>query len=242
MDSNGLVTDVNSLYKTKTTSQINNKFQEELLMSIMQESDDETSDVCDESGSGYHTSSICLITHEPLKDYSENEIFTLQCGHTFLKSALFKEVCQQKEQNIHFKSHYFSTIPSRYFICPYCREKHNKPFPAWIGYPIIPRVNGVRKRAGQSYCIYEHTKGKKKGQYCGLTINFGEYCERHQDIMDSVMDSVTDTVEVDTETQNKCQAVLKSGAKKGTVCGNKAKYKVNNMSFCGRHKKHINNQ
>lgn len=222
MDSDGLITDGKQLYYTKANSEMNKNFQEQLMMSIMQDSDDE------DAGSA---SPICLITHEPLNEYTDDDIFTLSCCHTFLKSALFKEVCQQKEQYTSFKSHYFSVIPSRYFLCPYCREKHNKPFPTWIGFPIIPRVNGVRKKAGQSYCMYEHTKGKKKGQYCAKTTD-NEYCIRHQNIMDT---NVTEDVYLEID-NGKCQAILKSGAKKGTVCGNKAKYEINDMSFCGRHK------
>lgn len=216
-----------NIYKSKPSNEINSNFQQMLLMSLTEDSDDKPT-------TDSNSNSICYITHEPLKDYSDNDIYTLSCGHTFLKSALFNEVRQQKESDSNtYKIQYFRTLGSRRFICPYCRELHKYVLPAWIGYPMIPHVNAKTKPLKKFYCMHEFKNGKHAGEYCGK-VTTNHYCCSHKS-----KNKQTDENESIDEESLKCQAIIKSGSRKGQMCGNKKKQtlciKGLTVHLCGKH-------
>lgn len=230
------------IYKSKPSKAINKKFQEMLIMSLTEDSDEDShSDNSSGSSSGVFDS-ICYITHEPLKDYSKTDIYTLSCGHTFIKSALFNEVRQQKDGKNTYKNRYFRNLGSRRFICSYCRELHKYLLPAWVGFPFIPNINVPRKSAKMHYCMHEIKNGKRAGEYCGsVTVN--RYCRSHNKskkagAANSVLelDSQNNPVEPST-----CQAIIKSGSRKGQLCRCKKKHTIHindlTIHLCGTHTK-----
>lgn len=231
------------IYKSKPSNSINNKFQEMLMMSLTEDSDEDShSDNPSSSGSGAFDS-ICYITHEPLKDYSKTDIYALSCGHTFLKSALFNEVRQQKDSKNMYKKRYFRNLGSRKFICPYCRELHKYLLPAWVGFPFIPNVNVPRKSAKMHYCMHQIKHGKRAGEYCG-SVSVNQYCRTHNKSKNKQnMGTATNTLENSSKHNDsfKCQAIIKSGHRKGQLCRSKMKHTIHindlTIHLCGKHAK-----
>lgn len=237
------------IYKSKPSNETNKNFQEMLMMSLTEDDDEKKQPTTTEDSSGCDIAedinSICYITHEPLKDYSKTDIYTLSCGHTFLKSALFNEVRQQKERKNMYKNRYFRNLGSRRFICPYCRTLHKYLLPAWIGFSMIPNVNVPRKSAKMHYCMYEIKHGKRAGEYCG-SVTLNQYCRAHNkskkagaaNSSNSVLklDSQNNLVEPST-----CQAIIKSGHRKGQLCRSKMKHTIHindlTIHLCGTHAK-----
>lgn len=237
------------IYKSKPSNAINKKFQEMLMMSLTEDSDEDSDNPSSSGGSSSSGAfdSICYITHEPLKDYSKTDIYTLSCGHTFLKSALFNEVRQQKDGKNTYKNRYFRNLGSRRFICPYCRELHKYLLPAWVGFPFIPNINVSRKSSKMHYCMHEIKNGKRAGEYCGsVTVN--RYCRAHNKSKKAeTANSLNSNSVLELDSQNNpvepstCQAIIKGGSRKGQLCRCKKKHTIHindlTIHLCGTHAK-----
>ena len=148
----------------------------------------------------------CLITHEPLDNYS----IKLPCDHNFNYLPLYNEVCNQKN----VKKRILDTRMLRIneLKCPYCRNVYDKLL------PFVP-LNGVNKVRGVNYpikysmflstCKYILKSGKNKGSMCGKECNF-DYCARHKNI-------------IDKQNVEGCNHILLKGKNKGSKCMRKIK-------------------
>jgi hypothetical protein len=162
---------------------------------------------------------LCLISYIPLI----NNPVALSCGHKFNYKPLYNDVIQQKSYlNLQARS-----LSINQFRCPYCRSIQDKLLPTISGYDKIRGVNSPVK-----YCMYlnkcSHTfkNGKKKGCGCDKNTN-ATYCNTHA--KQHLMQNVAHT----------CAAVLKTGKRKGEMCGMIASPIY---GLCNRHNKLNNNK
>ena len=88
------------------------------------DSDEDTTDI----------NKICLITMNPL---DESHI-TLECGHTFNYSAIFKDIYNHKKK---FSRLERCQLSSREIRCPYCRNVQKNLLPVKQGAPLVYGVN-----------------------------------------------------------------------------------------------------
>lgn len=264
-----------SIYQADVKTSVNNSFQEALLASLMEESDQEED--------------LCLITGEAFEEYPKQERYMLPCGHAFLRKAIYQEVRKQKydwKVNRHTSNHtvcFYKQFCIYQFMCPYCRKIHNKLLPQWDGFQVLRGVNSPLKYTlMKNRCQYILSSGKRKGNVCGVSCN-DEYCKRHtkKEHTDQCMShtqqvqhtqqnihNVVESVHIQSgqpqpphpqhytqvsipsgigtkhpkHTKNHtCSAILKSGKRKGQVCGVRCTnlLMINNQDHwvCGRHMK-----
>lgn len=259
-----------SIYHVETNTTANKSFQEALLLSLMEESDNEEE--------------VCLITGESFDNYPSEERYVLPCGHVFLRKAIYQEVRKQKYDwrvNRHTSNHtvcFYKKLCIHQFMCPYCRKTHNKLLPPWDGFQVLRGVNSpVKYTLMKNKCECILRSGKRKGSICGVSCD-EQYCKRHMKKdthnthdSQSTQQNINNTVEsfhiqsghphpphpphpqhytqatipsgIGTKkTKNHtCSAVLKSGKRKGHVCGVWCNnlVMINNQEqwVCGRHVK-----
>lgn len=231
------------------STNVNRTFQE-LLMKSLTEDDNETTDTS-------NIQQYCLITTTPFQDVELDDIYTLQCGHKFLKYAIFEEVKRQKTLNkkYTFSSKYFSKLRMMEFMCPYCRHVENTLLPIWKKYPIVYQVNYPVHPiiTYQPRCKYILTKGTRKGQKCNVKCMDKYACKSHickylkhqqqqqQHTEETQHTEATQQLEnaMNMVLTDKCQALIKSGKRKGEKCQATMKYVKYGISLCGRHKSYI---
>lgn len=149
----------------------NTSFQAKLLASLEMESDDEEE--------------VCLISGEPFSNYPPNEKITLPCKHSFMRSAIFKEITYQKhdwkvkKQTSSWAIKYFKKLRPNQMMCPYCRKIHKRILPKWKGFPVIYGVNDPPQFCMNysSKCLHMITptrqcKTMTKNKYCSNHIKF----------------------------------------------------------------------
>ena len=168
---------------------------------------------------------VCLLTNLPL---DENKI-TLPCNHSFNFFPLYKEVVNQKtgpSVGLEIDRLRFNQIK-----CPYCRQKVNHILPHVLLNDEMKYVNGVNtpEKICMSFknCSYIFKTGKNKGNYCSKTAFHspnGCFCNIHQKNISNKIKK--------TESICICKATLKSGKRKGELCGIKIK---NEGEYCKRH-------
>lgn len=239
---------------------VNKSFQENLLASLMEDSDDEDD--------------VCLITGERFADHLPDNRFELPCKHAFLRKALYDEVYAQKikwKKRTAGMSHsnpymlkYFKKLTRKQFMCPYCRKIHNHLLPQWEGFAVHDGVNSPLEYTFPSnHCVYVYTAGGKKGQQC-KKFTHNVYCNTHLKRVKqpeakqlessanhvdytNISHTLPPNVSIPPKTKivHACQAILKSGKRKGQVCMSKAKFQQADVSglepgdmmwVCGRHK------
>lgn len=168
---------------------------------------------------------VCLLTNLPL---DENKI-TLPCNHSFNFFPLYKEVVNQKtgpSVGLEIDRLRFNQIK-----CPYCRQKVNHILPHVLLNDEMKYVNGVNtpEKICMSFknCSYIFKTGKNKGNYCSKTAFHspnGCFCNIHQkNISNKIKKAESICI---------CKATLKSGKRKGELCGIKIK---NEGEYCKRH-------
>lgn len=171
----------------------------------------------------------CLLTKIPL---DKNHI-KLSCGHAFNFEPLFKEVCNQKCKSgtLHLE---INKLAYNEIKCPYCRQKQDKLLPHVklnndMNY--ISGVNGPESLCMEFHkCNYMFKSGKNKDNNCPKPAYHdvsGCYCKSHHTTM---IKKHATTIKVECKT---CIAVLKSGKRKGEVCGGKIKDETS--EYCKRH-------
>ena len=147
---------------------------------------------------------VCLITNEPLAD----DNITLSCGHTFNYKPLFKEISNQKDNNVKLET---TRLSFRQIKCPYCRHIQNGLLPTNNKYPLLKK-RGVNLPKTLCYkpnkCCYVLTRGINKGNIC-LKSCIKSYCEKHEG-KKSKKQNIT---------LIKCEAMLKYGKRAGEICG-----------------------
>lgn len=166
---------------------------------------------------------ICLISHTSLDD----DWLELSCGHKYNYSCLYNEVVNQK-----CKYSQYSKLRLRVnqLQCPYCRRIENKILPYISGYEKVYGINyPERYTMKKDDCSYVYKGGKKTGMTCSKPCH-GKYCTRHKQYVKCIESKQSvDAVEDVT----KCLAILRSGARKGELCG----CKTTNSDYCKRHSK-----
>ena len=236
-----------SIYHVHVNSSINKSFQNALLSSLMEDSDNEED--------------TCLITGEAFESYPTNERYQLMCGHAFLKRAIYQEVRKQKYDWKHsrhtqpYTIHFYKKLRIHQIMCPYCRTVHKHLLPQWNGYDKLTGVNSPLKYvAMENKCEHILASGKRKGSMCGVYCN-DEYCKRHMKLHNQKGENGVNGVNEDTkniihdlsdtstaytipETPT-CSAILKSGKRKGELCNascSKSMIANNKQQWvCGRH-------
>lgn len=168
---------------------------------------------------------FCLISNMVL---DENKI-TLPCNHSFNFIPLYKEVVNQKTGS--FVGLEINRLNFNQIKCPYCRQKFNQLLPHVRLNNEISYVSGVNapERLCMEFkqCNYIFKAGKNKGNKCNKTAfhsSIGCYCDSHQKIISNK--------KIKDESLCLCKATLKSGKRKGEVCGIKIK---DEGEYCKRH-------
>lgn len=168
---------------------------------------------------------VCLLTNLPLDD---NKI-TLPCNHSFNFFPLYKEVVNQKTGS--FVGLEINRLSFNQIKCPYCRQKYDQLLPHIRLSNEMNYINGVNspERLCMDFkdCAYIFKAGKNKGNNCPKTAfhsSKGCYCNTHQKIIYNKIKK-DDSICL-------CKATLKSGKRKGEVCGIKIK---GEGDFCKRH-------
>ncbi|VVU94845.1 hypothetical protein CPAV1605_570 [seawater metagenome] len=156
----------------------------------------------------------CLICHLNMND--EKEIVKLDCSHSYHRNCLF-----------HKKSSKTYEIE-----CPYCRSfsKCNQFINKCIALVGNKKCNRNTFNSNclctkhvnykPNKCIAILSRGKNKGQECGISIPLNEkYCKKH--------------INFSKTSSSTCQAILSRGKNKGKPCGNKIKNE--NSKYCDKH-------
>jgi len=210
----------------------------------------------DESGEGEgdENTKYCLITGELL---SETHV-VLQCKHTFNYVPLFKDLYNYKKKYSYMDSHYSKTKNNE-IRCPYCRSKQTTLLPYYecIG---VEKVLGINCDSDDKLNIIGHfKKGVCCWKECLYTYisqsaeNNMDYCFYHLKKINkqfandkknaAKLKAKTDAKEakmallVNTSNENvillsgMCKQTLKSGARKGHLCG----AKTHEDGYCKRH-------
>lgn len=207
--------------------QENQKFNDELMNLISMDCDSDDDDVC-------------LIDGMELED----DYITLSCKHKFNYLSLLHEIISQKQKN-YLETQYIGSYEIK---CPYCRHVHKGvlPYKEHL-YPL--KKTGVNwppsKVFKSNHCHAVLKSGKRKGELCGK-LCLEDYCPMHfkaiqkqkekaQKFIKWATETLANCTEENTIVTNVilCNAIIKSGKRKGQVCGCKCKP---GKSKCGRHK------
>lgn len=182
----------------------------------------------------------CLISKEELT----KNFMTLECGHKFNYEPLLNEVFQQK-----WRRHPNEVVKlnGREIKCPYCRNVQTGILPKIDGYEALRYVNYPKKYVMKfNKCKYVTKTGKNKGRMCHASCTF-DYCDRCISLVKKANERKNTKTSKEKKynhhnnCKNTCCAILQSGKKKGSICGNPAKYEnnigvKNTEYYCGRHK------
>ena len=207
--------------------QENQKFNDELmnLVSMDCDSDDDND--------------VCLIDGMELED----DYITLSCKHKFNYLSLLHEIISQKQKN-YLETQYIGSYEIK---CPYCRHVHQGVLP-YKEHLYALRKTGINwppsKVLKTNHCQAVLKSGKRKGECCEK-LCLEDYCPMHFKAIQKQKEKAEKfakwAVETLTESQKEntivtnviyCNAIIKSGKRKGQVCGYKCKP---GKSQCGRH-------
>jgi len=185
------------------------------LMKLLEEDDDDD---------------VCLIDGTPLDDHCVE----LVCKHKFNYLSLLQEVKVQKKYN----NLEVQKLSSYQIKCPYCRKINNGVLP-YIESLCKTKMRGINWPASKvlktKKCCAIIKSGKRKGEICGK-LCAGKLCPRHAKLAEKAKTKAKANVNVNKKIKNvsgkTCIAVIKSGKRKGEICGCKCK---NNENMCGRH-------
>lgn len=175
-------------------------------------------------------SNKCLISDCELTDY----FVQLECGHKFNYVPLFRDAINHRD-----KFNLMETARSRVGLneirCPYCRHIHRNVLPYYkeLGLAKIKGIN-VYIPKNTSMCQFNMSNM----DVCYRLIDYNDphtklpakyedrlsYCYRHKCFMTNYYANLTPVMA--------CNAVLKSGSRKGQVCGCGA---MPNADKCGKH-------
>ena len=173
---------------------------------------------------------VCLIDGLPL----DNTCIELTCKHKFNYLSLLQEIKVQKKYN----NLEVQKLNSYQIKCPYCRGLHNGVLPYRENIFKI-KLKGVNwppsKVLKTKHCTAIIKSGKRKGQPCNKLCH-GLYCPRHQKLAEKAKEKVKASTQINKKISKSnfksCIAIIKSGKRKGEICGCKCK---NNQNMCGRH-------
>lgn len=207
--------------------QENQKFNDELMNLISMDCDSDDDDVC-------------LIDGMELED----DYITLSCKHKFNYLSLLHEIISQKQKN-YLETQYIGSYEIK---CPYCRHVHKGVLPYKEDlYPL--KKTGVNwppsKVLKSNHCQAVLKSGKRKGELCGK-LCLEDYCPMHFKAIQKQKEKAQKFIKWTAETLANCKeentigtnvilcnAIIKSGKRKGQLCGCKCKP---GKSKCGRHK------
>tara|TARA_Y100000996_G_C22533991_1_gene647635 strand:- start:909 stop:1553 length:645 start_codon:yes stop_codon:yes gene_type:complete len=175
---------------------------------------------------------VCLIDGLPL----DNTCIELTCKHKFNYLSLLQEIKVQKKYN----NLEVQKLNSYQIKCPYCRRLHNGVLP-YRENIYTAKLKGINwppsKVLKTKYCTAIIKSGKRKGQPCNK-LCVGLYCPRHQKLAEKAKEkaktkaSIQINKKISKSNFKTCIAIIKSGKRKGEICGCKCK---NNQNMCGRH-------
>lgn len=176
---------------------------------------------------------ICLLTKVEL----EPNHITLECKHKFNYLPLYKEVLNQKQKN---NNYYLEStrLLNHQIKCPYCRSINNKILP-FIEYPDVKQVKYVNSpktlSMDTSKCCFIYKNGYSKNKQCSTNALYfpdaGLYCNKHYKIHKESLEN-SNKIKKQKINNTGCSALLKTGAKKGSLCG--CKTYLNGL-YCKRH-------
>ena len=207
--------------------QENEKFNDELMNLISNDCDSDDDDVC-------------LIDGMELED----DYITLSCKHKFNYLSLLHEIISQKQKN-YLETQYVGSYEIK---CPYCRHIHKGILPYRENLYALKK-KGINwppsKVLKTNHCKAILKSGKRKGECCGK-LCLEDYCPMHFKAIKKQKEKAEKFIKCDAETLANCKeentsvtnvilcnAIIKSGKRKGQVCGCKCKP---GKSKCGRHK------
>ena len=177
---------------------------------------------------GTSAQKLCLLSSLPL-DYTA---VTLPCKHSFNYVSLHRELVQQKKHCSSLETVKFGTNE---FKCPYCRTIHSQ-LPPFVELKGVDHIRGVNTKSNNCMnifpCDWTIRSGKRKNECCGkrsvIVTASSRRCNRHRDMVRSVKHTCGTT----------CQALLKTGKRKGEICGLcvKPTNGAKNNVYCGIHK------
>lgn len=202
----------------------------------------------DASNNPDDSDNYCLISYEPL----ENKHIKLLCGHKFNYKHIYSEVCNQK---LYYKQYEVCRLMKNQIKCPYCRNVQNYLLPQKDGFKNIKRVNSPLSQCMLlNECKYIFKSGKRKNDVCGKRC-FDIYCKTHERVVekqkvkeeekkklhktnndkgkDNDKDKDKDKCIIKNNQIEKCKAILKSGKRKGELCG--CKVFSSESNHCKRH-------
>lgn len=108
---------------------------------------------------------LCGICYLP----NDNTNYVLKCNHKFHYECLLN--------SIKFSNNYNKSSSNKYNkICPYCRTPINY-IDLRPGYSFIKNIHKPISHNIKCKAILK--SGKNKGQICGCSVKYGEYCGRH---------------------------------------------------------------
>ncbi len=171
---------------------------------------------------------VCLIDGLPL----DNTCIELTCKHKFNYLSLLQEIKVQKKYN----NLEVQKLNSYQIKCPYCRSVHNGVLP-YRENIFKSKLKGINwppsKVLKTKHCTAIIKSGKRKGQLCNK-LCVGLYCPRHQKLADKAKAKASNQInkKISKSNYKSCIAIIKSGKRKGEICGCKCK---NNQNMCGRH-------
>ena len=143
----------------------NINFSEELMKLLTDVNNDVNNDINEK---------LCLISGDKLVD----NYVTLGCGHTFNYDCLFNELINQRKVN-RLET---QKVAKNQIKCPYCRTVHKGILPWYNNYKKIKNVNWIETNnkilVGGCKAILK--SGKRKGQECGCSAKYGDYCGKHK--------------------------------------------------------------
>ena len=183
---------------------------------------------------------ICLISREKLS----LPYVTLPCGHKFNYESIIDEIYHQKVKKNRLEVSYLSNIQIK---CPYCRSIHNTLLPCFESNYVKEKygsykIKWVNSPIAYSYkpnkCLYTMKSGKNKGNKCNKKTH-GDYCSKHLKQITANVEDKQDALKTsikNDKTKQTCCAILKSGKRKGQVCGATCcQYNGEKSKYCKRH-------
>ena len=203
-----------------TTKEANASFNAELLKLLLDDTEQDDNDVCLIDGLSLDSNAV-----------------TLTCSHRFNYTSLLKEV---KKQLCPPPALEVQKLKRYQIKCPYCRKIHKGVLP-YISGLYAKKIRGVNwppcRTLKTGRCVAILRSGKRKGHKC-LKSCHAKFCKTH--LSRALPMPVHQTSAAAAGSNNiklssvpgKCGAQLKSGKRKGQVCGCRSK---KGSSFCGRH-------
>lgn len=164
-------------------------------------------------------SNTCLISDCKLTDY----FVQLECGHKFNYIPLYRDAINHKNKfNLMESSR--SRVGINEIRCPYCRHIHHGVLP-YHKQLKLAKIKGINtylpintsmcqfnmSNMNRCYRLIDYNDPCTKLSAKYKDIDNASYCYRHKCFMTDYYESITP--------KNVCNALLKSGSRKGQVCG-----------------------